>query len=113
VSCHRWSLYRHVKPGTQEEAAERVDVAPRAAINRRPEDIGQPFGGKPQSANQPPEPENAQYLSRFSSAVEQRFCKPKVGSSILSTGTSNVKDLEDDLRSRDCLAKTVVLQASR
>jgi hypothetical protein len=24
-----------------------------------------------------------------------------------------VKDLEDDLRSRDCLAKTVVLQASR
>jgi hypothetical protein len=25
---------------------------------------------------------------RFSSAVEQRFCKPKVGSSILSTGTS-------------------------
>jgi hypothetical protein len=24
---------------------------------------------------------------RFSSAVEQRFCKPKVGSSILSTGT--------------------------
>src|SRR5258705_8467397 len=25
---------------------------------------------------------------RFSSAVEQRFCKPKVGSSILSTGTT-------------------------
>jgi hypothetical protein len=25
---------------------------------------------------------------RFSSAVEQRFCKPKVGSSILSTGTN-------------------------
>jgi len=33
-------------PGTQEEAAERVDVAPRAAINRRTKDIGQPFGGK-------------------------------------------------------------------
>ncbi len=31
---------------------------------------------------------NCNYLaSRFSSAVEQRFCKPKVGSSILSTGT--------------------------
>src|SRR5579871_2195484 len=29
-------------------------------------------------------------ICRFSSAVEQRFCKPKVGSSILSTGTSNV-----------------------
>jgi hypothetical protein len=28
-------------------------------------------------------------IRRFSSAVEQRFCKPKVGSSILSTGTSN------------------------
>jgi hypothetical protein len=27
-------------------------------------------------------------VRRFSSAVEQRFCKPKVGSSILSTGTS-------------------------
>lgn len=27
-------------------------------------------------------------IRRFSSAVEQRFCKPKVGSSILSTGTS-------------------------
>src|ERR1700680_922205 len=29
-----------------------------------------------------------QRVSRFSSAVEQRFCKPKVGSSILSTGTN-------------------------
>ena len=28
-------------------------------------------------------------IRRFSSAVEQRFCKPKVGSSILSTGTRN------------------------
>ena len=27
-------------------------------------------------------------VGRFSSAVEQRFCKPKVGSSILSTGTT-------------------------
>jgi hypothetical protein len=27
---------------------------------------------------------------RFSSAVEQRFCKPKVGSSILSTGTTSL-----------------------
>jgi hypothetical protein len=27
-------------------------------------------------------------LCRFSSAVEQRFCKPLVGSSILSTGTN-------------------------
>ena len=30
---------------------------------------------------------------RCSTAVVQRFCKPKVGSSILSTGTSNFKDL--------------------
>jgi hypothetical protein len=30
---------------------------------------------------------------RFSSAVEQRFCKPKVGSSILSTGTNKIKHL--------------------
>jgi hypothetical protein len=29
-------------------------------------------------------------ISRFSSAVEQRFCKPKVGSSILSTGTTKI-----------------------
>src|SRR5258708_7950937 len=29
-------------------------------------------------------------IRRFSSAVEQRFCKPKVGSSILSTGTSDL-----------------------
>src|SRR5712691_3972903 len=42
-----------VMPGTQEEAAERVDVAPRAAINRRTKDIGQLFGGKSRSANQP------------------------------------------------------------
>jgi hypothetical protein len=28
-------------------------------------------------------------VSRFSSAVEQRFCKPLVGSSILSTGTTS------------------------
>ena len=28
------------------------------------------------------------WRGRFSSAVEQRFCKPKVGSSILSTGTT-------------------------
>jgi hypothetical protein len=29
------------------------------------------------------------FVGRFSSAVEQRFCKPKVGSSILSTGTTS------------------------
>jgi hypothetical protein len=33
-------------PERQEEAAERVDVAPRAAINRRTKDIGRTFGGK-------------------------------------------------------------------
>jgi hypothetical protein len=32
-------------------------------------------------------------LCRFSSAVEQRFCKPLVGSSILSTGTNEIKGL--------------------
>ena len=32
-------------------------------------------------------------IRRFSSAVEQRFCKPKVGSSILSTGTSEINNL--------------------
>jgi hypothetical protein len=87
VRC--WSLYSHVMPGAQEEAAERVDVAPRAAINRRTKDIGQPFGGKPAVELE----KCSQYLSRFSSAVEQRFCKPKVGSSILSTGTSKIKHL--------------------
>jgi hypothetical protein len=55
--------------------------------------------------NQAPKSEALNVFSRFSSAVEQRFCKPKVGSSILSTGTSNAKDLEDDLGSKDCLAK--------
>ena len=30
-------------------------------------------------------------IRRFSSAVEQRFCKPKVGSSILSTGTIEIQ----------------------
>jgi len=33
-------LYSHVLLGTQEEAAERVDAALRAAINRRSKDIG-------------------------------------------------------------------------
>ena len=33
-------------------------------------------------------------VCRFSSAVEQRFCKPKVGSSILSTGTTCLADIE-------------------
>src|SRR4030088_1954086 len=32
-------------------------------------------------------------VCRFSSAVEQRFCKPKVGSSILSTGTSETRKI--------------------
>ena len=31
-------------------------------------------------------------ICRFSSAVEQRFCKPKVGGSIPSTGTTKVLD---------------------
>ena len=107
VPCHRSTSapqrrpsqgrqVRGVMPRMQEEAAERVDVAPRAAINRRTKDIEQPFGGKSQSANQPSKLEKcSQYLSRFSSAVEQRFCKPKVGSSILSTGTSKNKYLAD------------------
>src|ERR1700730_12457361 len=34
-------------------------------------------------------------IRRFSSAVEQRFCKPKVGSSILSTGTSIYNGFSD------------------
>jgi hypothetical protein len=66
----------------------RVDEAQRAAINRRIERVG---------GNSLPEVTRecfcettgiASNLGRFSSAVEQRFCKPKVGSSILSTGTS-------------------------
>jgi hypothetical protein len=32
--------------------------------------------------------------SRVSSAVEQRFCKPLVGSSILSPGTNKIKYLD-------------------
>jgi hypothetical protein len=36
---------------------------------------------------------------RLSSAVEQRFCKPKVGGSIPSAGTRKIKDLRiNDLR---------------
>jgi hypothetical protein len=50
-------------PGMTKTIA-RVDGADQAAINR------------------------PRHPSRFSSAVEQRFCKPKVGSSILSTGTT-------------------------
>jgi hypothetical protein len=54
-------------------------------------------------------------FSRFSSAVEQRFCKPKVGSSILSTGTSYHprNQRRDNLRtvsaaiSRACSAQSV------
>jgi hypothetical protein len=33
-------LYSHVMPGMQEDAAERIDVAPQAAINRRTKTIG-------------------------------------------------------------------------
>jgi hypothetical protein len=40
---------------------------------------------------------------RFSSAVEQRFCKPKVGSSILSTGTTHSDHLGEIDGGRDGL----------
>jgi hypothetical protein len=43
-------------------------------------------------------------VCRFSSAVEQRFCKPKVGSSILSTGTNRINKLRPD-RFRQTVAK--------
>ena len=36
-----------------------------------------------------------QRVGRVSSAVEQRFCKPLVGSSILSPGTNKIKELSD------------------
>src|SRR6267154_5050454 len=105
VRC--WSLYSHVMPGTQEEAAERVDAAPRAAINRRTKDIGQPFGGKTSRRIR----KCSQYLSRFSSAVEQRFCKPKVGSSILSTGTNVYprNQRRDNLRTMSAASNPIAL----
>ena len=79
----------------------RVDVAGRAAINRR-----RPKGGIGRQTaighGSTPKRENPfnslQYLRRFSSAVEQRFCKPKVGSSILSTGTNEINDLIQKIR---------------
>jgi hypothetical protein len=54
--------------------------------------------------------ENYQCLSRFSSAVEQRFCKPKVGSSILSTGTSAISSL---VGHRTRLARDAKTRAAR
>jgi hypothetical protein len=65
-------------------AAEYVDVALRAAINRCML-VANGFVRYWRASNFI---EIDQILRRFSSAVEQRFCKPKVGSSILSTGTS-------------------------
>jgi len=68
-----WSPYSHVMPGTQEEAAERVDVAPRAAINRRTRDIGQLFviceGFPPR--------ETARLRSRSAAAVALRSPKSR------------------------------------
>ena len=101
-------------PGTQEEAAERVDVAPKAAINRRTRDIGQLFGRQITICRPAVELEKcSQYLSRFSSAVEQRFCKPKVGSSILSTGTSENNVLAGFSLFQICAGGTTGAQAVR
>jgi hypothetical protein len=92
-------------PGTQEEAAERVDVAPPAAINRRTKDIGQPFGGKSQSADQPSKLEKcSQYLSRFSSAVEQRFCNSLV---VVPTRFVLYQDIPDCWEFRAAMASVV------
>src|SRR5215831_14944793 len=43
-----------------------------------------------------PGPSRKRPFRRISSAVEQRFCKPLVGSSNLSSGTSKIKDLAED-----------------
>ena len=48
---------------------------------------------------------------RISSAVEQRFCKPKVGSSILSSGTISVE--RADVSEADMLAKVRSLRLRR
>jgi hypothetical protein len=48
-------------------------------------------------------PENAKSLkSRVSSAVEQRFCKPLVGSSILSPGTNKIGHFMHEARPSSC-----------
>src|SRR4051794_32184019 len=69
--------------------APNVDDALQAAINRRLKMIwvARWLQTAIIEASAPIFAECAQPVSRFSSAVEQRFCKPKVGSSILSTGT--------------------------
>jgi hypothetical protein len=72
----------------QEDTAERVDGARRAAINRRTKAIGSHSAASAKLAKPAAEISSSQCVGRFSSAVEQRFCKPKVGSSILSTGTT-------------------------
>jgi hypothetical protein len=54
------------------EPCRRTPGIGRPTIGRSPHGVGRPIASS----------------RRFSSAVEQRFCKPKVGSSILSTGTS-------------------------
>jgi hypothetical protein len=59
------------------------------AINRRSDILSRTvlgFTGPQETRYQIPK--IFQCLSRLSSAVEQRFCKPKVGSSILSAGTT-------------------------
>jgi hypothetical protein len=67
-----------------------VDAAPPAAINRRaPKRTGSNTVANRGSCKSFVLDNIAlSTRCRFSSAVEQRFCKPKVGSSILSTGTN-------------------------
>jgi hypothetical protein len=81
-------LDSQVLPNMRADAAAIVDDALRAALNNQDRKgsilvAATSYGG-------PGAVRNARYigLSRVSSAVEQRFCKPLVGSSILSPGTT-------------------------
>src|ERR1700720_1857036 len=58
-------------------------------------------------------PNTIQCVSRFSSAVEQRFCKPKVGSSILSTGTIIVRGPMRRINRRAVVSGLALLSACR
>ena len=75
-------VWQHHGPKAVLRGKRPVDAAQPAAINRPS------CGIQIWSAAILPTSIRSIAFSRFSSAVEQRFCKPKVGSSILSTGTT-------------------------
>src|ERR671922_1613861 len=79
-------------PGIREAPAARVDGTPQAALHKRAKSlIGAPSAGANGSNwwQTTPAPITKRLVCRVSSVVEQRFCKPLVGSSNLSPGTAS------------------------